>query len=189
MGLIILTLIYNIYQKEAYYNSDLLALFTENYLFVANITISDSVFNDTYLCINIMIGLSMILIGLLHSRKTMSIKDKFLFIVENKNKLFILGLTMLVAISVLNMLLFILGLGITVDTSSLTLFLYTFFPKLINIRLILIFITCSITKEFKLDNVSLSLSSLIFMMLLGSVNYFYVLSSSVSENLIRSVHI
>lgn len=175
MGLIILTLIYNIYQKEAYYNSDLLALFTENYLFVANITISDSVFNDTYLCINIMIGLSMILIGLFPSRKTMSIKDKFLFIVENKYKLFIIGLTMLLAISALNMLLFIVGLGITVDTSSVTLFVYTFFPKLMNIRIILIFITCSITKELRLDNVSLSLSTLMVMMVLGSVNYFYVL--------------
>lgn len=174
-GLIILTLTYNMYHKESYYNSDLLALVTENYMWKANITISDSVFNDTYLCVNIMLGLSMILIGLLPSRKTMSIKDKFLFIVENKKKLFIIGLTMLLAISALNMLLFILGLGITVDTSSVTLFLYTFFPKLINIRLILIFITCSITKEFKLDNVSLSLSSLIFMMLLGSVNYYYVL--------------
>lgn len=153
----------------------MIAQITGNYLFLVDKTISDSVFNDTFLCINIIIGLAMIIIGLLHSRKTMSIKDKFLFIVENKKKLFIIGLTMLLAISALNMLLFILGLGITVDTSSLTLFLYTFFPKLINIRLILIFITCSITKEFKLDNVSLSLSSLIFMMLLGSVNYYYVL--------------
>ena len=153
----------------------MIAQITGNYLLLVDKTISDSVFNDTFLCINIIIGLSMIIIGLLHSRKTMSIKDKFLFIVENKKKLFIIGLTMLLAISALNMLLFILGLGITVDTSSLTLFLYTFFPKLINIRLILIFITCSITKEFKLDNVSLSLSSLIFMMLLGSVNHYYVL--------------
>lgn len=153
----------------------MIAQITGNYLFLVDKTISDSVFNDTFLCINITIGLPMILIGLLHSRKTMSIKDKFLFIVENKKKLFILGLTILLAISALYMLLFILGLGITVDTSSVTLFLYTFFPKLINIRLILIFITCSITKEFKLDNVSLSLSSLIFMMVLGSVNYYYVL--------------
>jgi hypothetical protein len=174
-GLIILTLLRDIDPKECYYNSDLLALFTENFLFVVNITISDSAFNDTYLCINIIIGLSMIIIGLLHSRKTMSIKDKFIFIVENKKKIFILGLTMLLAISAINILLFILGLGITVDTSSVTLFLYTFFPKLINIRLILIFITCSITKELKLDNVSLNLSSLIFMMVLGSVNYYYVL--------------
>jgi hypothetical protein len=153
----------------------MIAQITGNYCFLVDKTISDSVFNDTFLCINIIIGLAMILIGLLHSRKTISIKDKFLFIVENKKKLFIIGLTMLLAISALNMLLFILGLGITVDTSSVTLFLYTFFPKVINIRFILIFITCSITKEFKLYNVSLSLSSLIFMMVLGSVNYYYVL--------------
>ena len=153
----------------------MLAQITGNYLLLVNKTISDSVFNDTFLCINIIIGLAMIIIGLLHSRKTMSIKDKFLFIVENKKKLFIIGLTMLLAISALNMLLFILGLGITVDTSSVTLFLYTFFPKIITIRWILMIIICSITKELRLDNVSLSLSSLIFMMVLGSVNYYYVL--------------
>ena len=174
-GIIILTLTYNIYHKESYFNGDMIAQITGNYLLLVDKTISDSVFNDTFLCINIMIGLSMIIIGLLHSRKTISIKDKFLFIVENKKKLFIIGLTMLLAISALNMLLFILGLGITVDTSSVTLFLYTFFPKIIHIRLVLIFIICSITKEFKLDNLSLSLSSVIFMILLGCINYYYVM--------------
>jgi len=138
-------------------------------------TISDSVFNDIFICINIIIGLNMIIIGLLNNRKTLSIKDNFLFIMKNKEQLFIIALTMFLAIFILNVLLFILGLGIIVDTSSLTLFLYTFFPKVINIRLILIFIICSITKEFKLDNVSLSLSNLILMMVLGSVNYYYVL--------------
>ena len=93
---------------------------------------------------------------------------------------------MLFVIFTVNMLLIILGLGITVDTSSFTLFLYTFFPvcfffyikketKVISIKLILILIFCSITKEFKLDNVSLSLSSVIFMVLLGSVNYYCVM--------------
>ena len=138
-------------------------------------TISDSIFNDTYICINIIIGLNMIIIGLLNNRKTLSIKDKLLFIMKNKELLFIFALTMFLAIFILNVILFILGLGIIVDTSSLTLFLYTFFPKVISVRLIIIFFICSITKEFKLDNVSLSLSSLIFMMLLGSVNYYYVL--------------
>lgn len=73
------------------------------------------------------------------------------------------------------MLLFLLGLGITVDTSCLTLFLYTFFPKVISLKLILILIFCSINKEFKFDNVCLSLSSVIFMVLLSSVNYYCVM--------------
>ena len=124
-GLSTLLITYNIYYKGSYFNGDIIAQITGNYLFLVDKTISDSVFNDTFLCINIIIGLAMIIIGLLHSRNTMSIKDKFLFIVKNKKKLFIIGLTMLLVISILNMLLFILGLGITVDTSSLTLFLYS----------------------------------------------------------------
>jgi hypothetical protein len=174
-AIITLTLVYNSSQNYYYFNGDLLAVFSANYISLVDKTISDSVFNDSFLCINILIGLSMIIIGLLNKRKTMSIKDKFLLIVKNKKELFIIGLTMFLAISIINMLLFILGFGIIVDTSSLTLFLYTFFPKVINIRFILIFIICSITKEFKLDNLSLSLYSVIFMMLLGSVNYYYVM--------------
>lgn len=50
------------------------------------------------------------------------------------------------------MLLFLLGLGITEDISTPTLFLYTFFPKVISIKLVLRLIICSITKEFKIDS-------------------------------------
>jgi hypothetical protein len=94
---------------------------------------------------------------------------------ENKKELLILGLARLFLIFTVNMLLSIVGLGITVDTSSFTLFLYTFFPKVISIIFIINLILCYLTKEFKLDNVSLSLSSVIFMVLLGSVNYYCVM--------------
>ena len=144
--------IYNSSNKEFYYKSDMLAIFTGNYSFLVDKTISDSVYNGSFQCINIVIGLSMIIIGLLSTRNTTSIKDKFLFFMQNKEFIFISALVMLFVIAIVNILLIILGLGITVDTSSVTLFLYTFFPKLINIRLVLIFIICSITKEIKLDN-------------------------------------
>jgi len=82
---------------------------------------------------------------------------------------------MLLVIFTINILYFPLGLGITVDTSSLTIFLYTFFPKVISIKLSLITIFCYITKELKIDTLSLTLSSVIFMVLLGSVNYYWVM--------------
>lgn len=153
----------------------MLAIFTGNYSFLVDKTISDSLFNDSFQFINIVTGLSMIIIGLLKTRNTLSMDDKFLFFMKNKELIFISALAMFCVIFIVNILLTILGLGITVDTSSLTVFLYTFFPKLINIRLVLIFIICSITKEIKLDNLSLSLSSVIFMILLGSINYYYVI--------------
>ena len=79
-----------------------------------------------------------------------------------------------IVIFIINILLVLLGLGITVDITSPTLFLYTLFPKVICIKLVLTFIFCNITKEFKLNNMSLSLSSVILMFLLGSVNYYYL---------------
>lgn len=111
----------------------MLAIFTGYYLSLVEKTMAYSAFNDRFLFIHITIGLSMLIIGLLNSQKSIPIKDKFRFIMKNKKKLFIFGLAMLFVIFTINMLLFLLGLGITVDTSSLTLFLYTFFPKVISI--------------------------------------------------------
>lgn len=114
-------------KNKNYYNGDMLAIFTGYYLSLVEKTMAHSAFNDTFLSINITIGLSMTIIGLLNSQKTISIKDIFRFIIKNKKLIFIFGLAMLLVIFTKNMLLFLLGLGVTVDTSSLTLFLYTFF--------------------------------------------------------------
>ena len=170
-----LLVIYNSSNYTFYYNSDMLAIFTGYYLYIAEKAIANSSFNDTFLSINVTIGLSMIILGLINSQETQSLHDKFLFITKNKDIFFIFGLAMVFVIFTVNILLFLVGLGILVETGSITLFIYTFFSKVISIKLILLFIFCSITKEFKLHNVSLSLSSVIFMILLGSANYYYVI--------------
>lgn len=94
--IISLLLIYNSSNKKNYYNGDMLAIFTGYYLSLVEKTIDHSAFNDSFLAINITIGLSMIILSLLNSKKTISIKDKFLFIkdkflfiMENKEFLFI----------------------------------------------------------------------------------------------------
>jgi hypothetical protein len=158
-----------------YYNGDMLAIITAYYLSVVEKTTAHSAFNDTFICINITIGFTMILIGLLNNKKNLSTIDIFIFIINNKKFLFFFWLGLLLLGFGVNIFLYILGLGVTVDTSSLTLFIYTFFSKVISIKLILILILCSITKEFKLDNVSLSLTTVIFMVLFGSVNYYYIM--------------
>jgi len=66
----------------------MLAIFTGYYLSLVEKTMGCSAFDDVFICINITIGLSMIIIGLLNSKKHISIKDKFLFIFHNKKKLF-----------------------------------------------------------------------------------------------------
>jgi hypothetical protein len=176
LGTIIsLVLLYNSSNKPFYYNGDILAIFTGYFFFLVEKTIAHSPFNDPFLCINISIGLSMIIIGLLNRKNPISIKDKFLFILKNKKKLFLFAFDMLFVLFTVDILLFLLGLGINVDTSSLTVFLYTFFPKLISVKIFLTLIFCSITKEFKIENVSLSLSSVILMVLFGTFNYYYIM--------------
>lgn len=182
--MISLVLIYNSSNKKLYYNADTLAIITGYYLSVVEKTINGSAFNDTSSAILIIIGLSMVIIGILDSKKTLSFKDKFLLmlkdkelmlIIKNKKFLFILVLAILLFIFTMNTLLLLLGIRIVVDTSSLTLFTYTFFPKIISIKLFLTLIFCSVTKEIRLDNLSLNLSGVIFMFLLGSLNYYYIM--------------
>lgn len=69
----------------------------------------------------------------------------------------------------------LLGLGIVIDTSSFTLFVYSLFAKIVSIRLMLSLIFCCITKNLKLDNLSLSLSSVLLMFFMGGIHYFYVI--------------
>ena len=87
-AIIFILLIYNRYNIESYYNGDILAVFTEYYLYLVEKTIAHSTFDNTFQCINITIGLSMIIMALLKSKKSISIKNKFLFIMKNKEELF-----------------------------------------------------------------------------------------------------
>lgn len=66
----------------------MLAVFTGYSLYLVEKTIAHSAFDNTFLCINITIGLSMVIFGLLNSKKSISIKYNFLFIMKNKEKLF-----------------------------------------------------------------------------------------------------
>jgi hypothetical protein len=84
---------------------------------------------------------------------------------DNKKELFYFVLAILFllffALFIINTILFILGLGIIVNTSSYTLFIYTLFPKMISMKLVITFFSCCVSKELKLANFALSLPSII----------------------------
>ena len=67
----------------------------------------------------------------------------------------------------INFVLFMVGLGIVVDTTSTKMFLYTFLAKITSIRIVLIIITSSISKELRRRDLSLSISTLLVMVTLG----------------------
>lgn len=117
-----LVLLYNSSNKESYYYTDLLPIFTGSYWSIIEEMITNSQLNDEFLVIPITIGLSMIILGLLDNNKSITLKDKFLFIRENKKLVFIFILVIWLVIFTINMIFILLGLGIIIDTSSLTLF-------------------------------------------------------------------
>lgn len=135
-------------------------------------------------------GLSMIVINAVFSLKKISIINRvriimknrdtiFTFILENKSFIFISGLAVLIAIfiviSIMNTFLLLVGLNVIVSTGSPTLFLYTIFAKIVSIKLLVALIVSIITKQFKLEYVSLSIISVISMVLFGSINYYYLI--------------
>ena len=135
-----LLFIYNSSNKLFFYNGDMLSVFSGYYLFLLEKTTYHSLFNDTFISINVLIGLTMLITGVVNSKKTTSIIDKFIFIINNKQLLFIFALASLFVIFSVNMFLFLVNLGIVVNTSTPTLFIYTFFAIIISSKLVSIFI-------------------------------------------------
>lgn len=166
--------VYYSQSKLANYDSNCLGMLTDYYISQLEITLSHSAFNDKLLVILIIIGLSMIIIGLI-DKENDSVLDKVSVLMDHKQLTLILTLVVFLVILIVNMLLYLSGLGFTVDTSSFTLFVYTFFPKAVIIKLVSVLITCYITKEFKLNYISLSIPGVLLMILTGSLSYFYVL--------------
>jgi hypothetical protein len=70
-------------------------------------------------------------------------------------------------------MLFTVGLGIVVNTTSFKMFLYTFLAKVTSIRVVFTIIISSITKQLRIEHFSISIYTVLFMSLLGGVNYFY----------------
>ena len=139
-AIMFLLFIYNSSNKLFFYNGDMLSVFSGYYLFLLEKTTYHSLFNDTFISINVLIGLTMLITGVVNSKKTTSIIDKFIFIINNKQLLFIFALASLFVIFSVNMFLFLVNLGIVVNTSTPTLFIYTFFAIIISSKLVSIFI-------------------------------------------------
>ena len=61
----------------------MLSVFSGYYLFLLEKTTYHSLFNDTFISINLIIGLTMLIIGVVNTKNTTSIKDKYIFIINN----------------------------------------------------------------------------------------------------------
>ena len=149
-------------------------------------TIAYSSFNDKLIAIYIVILVVMIINSLIFGNRSYSIYDKLLFIWNNKQycllfiwnskkDLLLILLTIWFLIIVINAMLFTVGLGIVVNTTSFKMFLYTFLAKVTSIRVVLTIIISSITKQLRIEHFSISISTVLFMSLLGGVNYFYLI--------------
>jgi hypothetical protein len=174
--------------------------FFGTYGFVLEATIDCSSFNNTFMLLNIAILISSVINGLLFSNTKSPIFSTLLYIWKNKkdigkntkdflvdiqkNKkdscillgvLALIGVAILLVICIVNSLLFMLGLGIVVNTTSTAMFLYTFLAKVTSIRVVLTIIICSITKEIKIEYMSVSIPSLLLMVTLGWLNFFYII--------------
>jgi hypothetical protein len=178
---------------------DFVAVFFGNYEHILEKTIDCSSFNNTFILLNLAILISSVINGLLFSNSKSGIFSTLLYIWKNKkdigkntkdflvdirkNKriffiflgiLVFIGVAIILVICLINSVLFMLGLGIVVNTTSIGMFLYTFLAKVTSIRVVLTIIICSITKKINLQHISLTISSLLLMVTLGSLNYFYI---------------
>lgn len=79
----------------------------------------------------------MIIHNLLDNSKKIPIKEKILFFFNNITNIFYILLVMWLVILIINIFLYQIGFGVTVKTSSITLFAFTYFAKIISIKLIL----------------------------------------------------
>ena len=147
-------------------------------------TISCSSFNNTFILLNIVVMIAMIVNGLTLSNieggnrsillDLWNNKGHYLFYIwENKIYFIIILLLIWSVIFMINFVLFMVGLGIMVDTTTTIMFLYTFLAKITSIRIVLIIITSSISKELRRRDLSLSISTLLVMVTLGWFNYLY----------------
>lgn len=167
------------------YTGECLGAFLGNYQCILQ-TIADSTFNDTFIVLNWAVFVSNIINGFLFSQEKSTNwsfllniwKNKkyyFFLILNNKINLLIILSSIWLIISAINAMLFMLGLGIVVDTTSTELFLYTFLAKVSSIRTTLTFIICSITKKFSMEHISVSPLNLLFMLILGWINYVHII--------------
>lgn len=69
-------------------------------------------------------------------------------------------------------MLFMVGLSIVVSTTSTKMFLYTFLAKVTSIKVVLTIIISSITKELRVEQLSLSIPTVLAIIILGGFNYF-----------------
>jgi len=137
--------------------------------------IANSMCNDLYLATLFIIGISMIMISLVGSDKNKSLIGKLNFLIKNFEFILPFMICMFIFIFVLNIFLLLCGIGVSISTVNLTLFCYTLFCKVVLIRIVITLVVSAYTKEFKLNSFSLSVSSVIFMFILGWINCYYVI--------------
>jgi hypothetical protein len=137
--------------------------------------IANSICNDLYLATLFIIGISMIILSLIGSNNNMSIKDKLTYFIENFKLILPFMVSMFIFIFILNIFLILCGLDVSISTLNLTSFFYTLFCKVVLIRIVVTLVISAYTKEFKLNSFSLSVSSVIFIFILGGINFYYVI--------------
>lgn len=108
-----------------------------------------------------------------------SIKDKIIFYIENekyrknmRTTWLCMFLCSFIFIFILNIFLILCGWGVTISTLNLTAFFYTLFCKVVLIRIVVTLVISAYTKKLSLNSFSLSVSSIIFIFILGGI-YFY----------------
>ena len=131
--------------------------------------------NDLYLATLFIIGIYMVILSLLGSNKNKYIKEKLIFFVENFYSILPFMICMFIFIFILNIFLILCGLGVSISTLNLTSFFYTLFCKLVLIRIVVTLVISAYTKKFSLNSFSLSVYSVIFIFILGGINFYYIL--------------
>jgi nitrate reductase NapE component len=155
--------------------SDLLGLYLGIYGFLIDQVIADSPYNGTVAVICFSILFAKYLIDIFTIKKSISIKDKLSSIRDNLELFLIVGVCLWPIVFSINLILLSLGIVTIVNISTPTLFIYTFLPKFTIFKCIFTCVICYVTKEVKLQNFTLSLSSLVFIILYGGFSYYYII--------------
>jgi hypothetical protein len=150
---------------------DIYGLTIEIYVYLVELAIANSLHNGVGTAIFAIVLYAMMVNDVFTNKKAVSFQERLDYL--RKNKEFIL--IFITGIYFFNTLLFILGFGIVIDPSSLPLFIYTFLAKLTSIRLVITFIICFITKQFKQEYFSISVLTVFLMVIFAGFNCYFVI--------------